>query len=62
MRKEHIPEPDLIDLVITHQGAITETHLLEAGYSADQIQVLCKKHVLTKRLFTGKRDGRYTVG
>jgi hypothetical protein len=61
MRKEHIPEPDLIDLVITHQGAITETHLLEAGYSADQIQVLCKKHVLTKRLFTGKRDGRYTL-
>lgn len=61
MRKEHIPEPDLIDLVIAHQGAITETHLLEAGYSAGQIQVLCKKRVLTKRLFTGRRDGRYTL-
>jgi hypothetical protein len=57
----HIPEPDLIDLIIAHQGVISETQLLEAGYTSDQIQNLCKKRVLTRRLFTGKRDGRYTL-
>lgn len=61
MRKLHIPEPDLIDLIIEHQGAVTQAQLLAAGYTADQIQDLWKKRILTRRLWTGKHDGRYTL-
>jgi hypothetical protein len=61
VRKLHIPDEALIDLIIEHQGAVTEAQLLEAGYTADQIQDLWKKRVLTRRLWTGKRDGRYTL-